>query len=206
MPLLDVSLTLHDGLPGWPGDPQFHRELASAIERGDAANVSRLEMSAHSGTHVDAPIHFAPGGSGADRLPLDVLVGPCLVVEADPPGLELGPGDLPGAPQRVLFKTRNSRHWATGDLSFDRDFTAVGVELARELVTRGVRLIGVDYLSVETFHTHDHPVHRLLLEAGVVIVEGLDLSGAAAGSYELWCLPLRIEGSDGAPARVVLVS
>ena len=206
MQLFDVSLPLSSELPTWPGDPPFHRELASAIARGDPANVSRLDMGAHTGTHVDAPVHFIEGARGIDSIPVDALVGPCVVVGADPQGTELKPDDLPHpAPERVLFRTRNSRHWAAGDREFDRDFVAVGEQLASALVAANVRLVGVDYLSVETFAApKPHPVHRTLLEAGIVIIEGLDLHDIEPGEYQLFCLPLKIVGSDGAPARVLL--
>ena len=206
MPLHDVSLTLSGRLPTWPGDPPFERRLASSIAGGDPANVSRLDFGAHTGTHVDAPVHFLPGGRGVEALPLEALVGPCLVVEADPPGRDLRPQDLPpGEATRILFKTRNSRRWAASDERFDTEFVAVGPDLARALIERGAVLVGVDYLSVESYHAApQHPVHHALLEAGVVVVEGLDLSRVSAGEYELICLPAKIEGSDGAPARVIL--
>src|SRR5919202_1738652 len=193
MKLHDVTLRLSDQLPTWPGDPPFRRRLATALSRGDPANVSQLDFGAHTGTHVDAPVHFIEGAAGIDGLALDVLVGRCLVISAEPPGNELRPEDLPaGAGERILFKTRNSRHWASGLPEFDREFVSVGEALAAELVSRDVRLVGVDYLSVERFHApFEHPVHRRLLQAGVVIFEGLDLSAVAPGEYELWCLPLR---------------
>jgi arylformamidase len=207
MKLHDVSLPLSPELPTWPGDPAFKRELASAIARGAPANVSRLDFGAHTGTHVDAPVHFIEGASGIEMIPVDTLVGACRVIEVDPPGTELRPQDLPeGDFDRVLFKTRNSERWAARDNQFDRDFVAVGKELAEELVARKVRLVGVDYLSVEPFDTPAaHPVHHLLLAAGIAVIEGLDLSQVDAGDYELYCLPLKLVGSDGAPARVLLV-
>ena len=207
MLILDVSVPVSPGLPTWPGDPKISLTRASAISRGDAANVSRLDAGVHTGTHVDAPVHFVEGGTGIDSIPIETLVGPCLVVEADPPGLELRPEDLPTTPHlRILFKTRNSRRWAAGEESFDTEFVAVGVELAARLVSEGKILVGVDYLSVESYHApFAHPVHHALLEARVVVVEGLDLSRAEPGEYDLYCLPLKLVGSDGAPARTVLV-
>lgn len=207
MRIHDVTLPLSERLPTWPGDPHFSRHLASSIAGGDPANVSRLDFGAHTGTHVDAPVHFLPGGGGVETIPLEALVGPCLVVEADPPGHDLRPQDLPpGDATRILFKTRNSSHWARGDGEFDTEFVAVGPELARALVERQIRLVGVDYLSVESFHAApDHPVHHALLEARMAVVEGLDLSQVEPGPYQLYCLPARIVGSDGAPARVLLV-
>jgi len=205
--VFDVTLTLSDRLPVFPGNPGFDRQLALVIDRGDAANVSRLDFGAHTGTHVDAPAHFFTGAPGIDQTSLDVLLGPCLVVDAQPPeGSNLAPESLPdGDYDRVLFRTSNSERWANNDYQFDRDFVAVGTGLAEAIVRRGIRLVGVDYLSVESFHAEkSHPVHRLLLSRGVVIIEGLDLSRVAAGLYRLLCLPLKIAGSDAGPARVVL--
>ncbi|MGH7778179.1 MAG: cyclase family protein, partial [Candidatus Dormibacterales bacterium] len=166
MPVHDVTLTLSGSLPTWPGDPPFSRTLAHSIATGAPANVSRLELGAHTGTHVDAPVHFVEGARGVDSLPLEALIGPCLVVAAQPPGLELRPQDLPaGDARRVLFRTRNSRRWAEGAPAFDTEFVAVGPDLARLLVQRGVALVGVDYLSVEGYHAAvAHPVHHTLLE------------------------------------------
>jgi len=205
--VFDVSLPLSEQLAIWPGDPKLSRTLASSIARGDIANVSHLDLGAHTGTHVDAPFHFVDSMSGIDQLPLDALIGPCLVVEANPPGPELRPQDLPETEhRRILFKTRNSARWASSPSEFDRDFVGVGLELAVRLVQRQVLLVGVDYLSVEPFDApRPHPVHVTLLEARIVVVEGLDLSRVEPGEYELFCLPLKLVGSDGAPARTVLV-
>jgi arylformamidase len=206
MRIHDVSLPLSEKLPHWPGDPPFHRDLAHALARGDPANVSRLDFGAHTGTHVDAPVHFIEDRPGVDEIPPQRLVGPCTVVAADAPSGELRPEDVTARPERLLIKTRNSDQWKRGASAFDEDFVAVGVDLARALVADGVRLVGVDYLSVESFHApFAHPVHHILLEAGVVVVEGLDLSSIAPGEYQLYCLPLKLVGSDGGPARVILV-
>ena len=208
MRIIDVSLPVSARLPTWPGDPKVSLSRASAIARGDPANVSRLDSGVHTGTHVDAPVHFVEGAPGIDSIPVETLVGPCLVVAADPPGLELRPEDLPQTEHvRILFKTRNSQRWAAGDERFDTEFVAVGPELADRLVEAGKLLVGVDYLSVESYHApFAHPVHHRLLEARVVVSEGLDLSAVEPGEYDLYCLPLKLVGSDGAPARTVLVS
>lgn len=204
----DVTVPISARLPTWPGDPPVSLTRASAISRGDPANVSRLEAGVHTGTHVDAPVHFVEGATGIDAIAIETLVGPCLVVEANPPGTELGPSDLPLTEHlRILFKTPNSSRWGDGDRPFDTEFVAVGLELAGELVRQGKRLVGVDYLSVESFHApFEHPVHHTLLEAGTVVVEGLNLNGVEPGEYDLYCLPIKLVGSDGAPARVILVS
>ena len=208
MRIYDVSLPISSRLPTWPGDPSVSLERASSIAAGDAANVSRLAAGVHTGTHVDAPVHFVDGAPGIDSIPIETLVGPCLVVAADPPGTELRPEDLPDTEHgRILFKTPNSRRWTPDpNLEFDRGFVAVGLPLAQRLVAEGKRLVGVDYLSVESFAApFAHPVHVTLLRAGIVVIEGLDLSAVEPGEYELYCLPLKLVGSDGAPARTVLV-
>jgi arylformamidase len=208
MQIFDVSLPISSRLPTWPGDPKVSLERASSIAAGDAANVSRIVAGVHTGTHVDAPVHFVDGASGIDSSPIETLVGPCLVVAAEPPSTELRPEDLPGTGHtRILFKTRNSRRWTPDpNLEFDTGFVAVGLPLATRLVAEGKRLVGVDYLSVETFDApFEHPVHKTLLEAGIVVIEGLDLSAVEPGEYELYCLPLKLVGSDGAPARTILV-
>ena len=181
----------------YPGDPEVRLERTSSIADGAAANVSKLNFGVHSGTHVDAPLHFIDGAAGADALPLDVLNGPCEVVEAarlDESAVE----SVPEGTERVLFKTPNSELWAKD--YFDTEFELLDGAAARALVDRRVRLVGVDYLSVG-----DEDAHHALLGAGVVPIEGLDLRGVEPGSYELHCLPLRLVGSDGAPARAILI-
>jgi arylformamidase len=189
----------------YEGDPGVEVAPRLEIARGDTANVSLLSMGSHTGTHVDAPVHFIEGGATVEALPLDVLIGPALVAEVGCERL-IGRRDLEAMPldgqSRLLLKTRNSALWAAGD--FSRDFVALDLEGARHLTERGLRLIGIDYLSIEAFHSPGHPVHRHLLGAGVVILEGLDLSRVAPGVYELVCLPLPVRGIDGAPCRAVL--
>jgi arylformamidase len=201
MELFDISVPLREGMVIYPGDPEVRMERVDSIAAGDPANLTRLDFGVHSGTHVDAPAHFIDGGVAADTLPLDLFLGPCEVVDATGVNGEIGPESLsalaPGA-ERILFKTRNSELWARD--SFVEDFVTLGTQAARELIDRGVRLVGVDYLSVG-----DPDTHRSLLGAGVIAIEGLDLRGVAPGSYRLACLPLRIVGSDGAPARAVLI-
>jgi arylformamidase len=172
-------------------------ERVASIADGAPANVSKLDFGVHSGTHVDAPVHFIEGAAGAEKLPLKVLLGPCVVVAAE--GLSLG--DVTRAPEdaeRVLFKTPNSELWAQNE--FPEEFAHLDGEGAQLLVDRGVKLVGVDWLSVG-----DEEAHHILLEAGVVPIEGLDLRGVEPGDYFLVAAPLKIEGSDGAPARVLLI-
>ncbi len=208
MRIHDISLLISETLPVWPGDPPVRITQPQHLERGDEATVSHLEMGAHTGTHVDAPAHFIAGGATVEALDLNLLVGPALVVhalEADALTAEVLEGlDIPPGTQRVLFRTRNSDLWARGETAFARDFVAVTADGARWLVERDVRLIGVDYLSVAPFGDAV-PTHETLLRAGVVIVEGLDLSRIAPGIYQLVCLPLKIAGAEGAPARAILM-
>jgi arylformamidase len=204
--VFDVSRPLRDGGLVYPGDPEIRVRSHSAIARGDDANVSSLALGSHSGTHVDAPSHFLPGGAPVDRIPIERLVGPAVVL--DLPGAarsvgaaELSRSDLQGQ-RRVLLRTRNSeRDASTG---FTEDYCALAPDGAEFLLRHGVELVGIDYLSIEAFGSGAYPVHHALLERGVVIVEGLDLSAVPPGIYRLVCLPLRLEGLDGAPARAVL--
>ncbi len=193
-------------MPAFPGDPPVEVTLALSLTKGDAANVSRLSMGAHTGAHVDSPRHFIEGGRSVDETPLEVLVGPALVVEVDTTdsiGLaDLMPLHLEGE-RRVLFKTSNSSLWLKD--GFQEDFVYLTPDAARHLVEAGVQLVGVDYLSVEKFGSDGFLTHLTLLRAGVVIVEGLNLFEVRPGRYDLLCLPLKIQGCDGAPCRAVLV-
>ena len=194
MRIIDVTVPIQPDMPVYPGDPEVSLTLAQSIAEGAPANVSRLDFGLHTGTHVDAPVHFIGGAPGAETLSLEVLVGPAVVVEA--PGLEDDVA-LPEGAERILFKTRNSALWASK--AFSEDFVTVGLPLARRLAEAHVRLVGTDYLSIG-----DEEVHELLLGLGIDVVEGLDLRGVAAGTYRLICAPLKVVGADGAPARVLL--
>jgi arylformamidase len=197
MKIIDISVPVHTGMVTYPGDPEVRLERVKAIADGESANISELDLGVHSGTHVDAPIHFIEGAAGTDELPLDVLNGPCEVVEAAALD-ESAVGAVPEGAERVLFKTPNSELWARD--TFPETFERLDGAAAGALVERGVRLVGVDYLSVG-----DEDAHHALLGAGVIPLEGLDLRGVEPGSYELHCLPLRLVGSDGAPARAILI-
>jgi acyl-CoA dehydrogenase family protein 9 len=203
----DVSLPIADGGLVYPGNPEIHIELQQAIAKGAGANVSSLAFGSHTGTHVDAPRHFFDDGAGVDTLPLDVLMGPAMLVSMADDVMAVGEAELRlhelSGHTRVLIRTRNSRYLRDG--AFHRDYTYLAPDGAAYLVALGVRLVGVDYLSIEQFHSGHHRTHRTLLERGVVIVEGLDLSLPAPGPYDLRCLPLRLAGLDGAPARAVLI-
>jgi arylformamidase len=204
-PWLDVTVPVRDGMVHWPDNPPIQVRHHLALARGDAANVSHLSLGVHSGTHVDAPVHFLPGGAGVDALPLDRLLGDVRVLDL-PRGKALGAEALracsPQRGERLLLRTRNSSHpWARGD--FRPDFTYLATDGARFLVEAGVRTVGIDYLSIAGMDEGE-ATHRLLLEAGVCIIEGLDLTRVEPGAYEMVCLPLRLLDGDGAPARVLL--
>ncbi len=193
-------------MPHWPGNPPVRIERELDIDSGDDANVSFLSMGSHTGTHMDAPLHFFSQGKSLDEMEIDATIGVARVIEImDTEAVrvaELADKEI-GAGERVLFKTRNSqRAWARED--FIEDFVYVSQDAARYLAARNVRTVGVDYLSVGGFKRDGLETHQALLGAGIWIIEGLDLSETGAGSYELICLPLRIAGSDGAPARALL--
>ena len=208
MAIHDITVPIHPGMAVWPKDPGVSLPLARSLARGDGANVTRIEMGAHTGTNMDAPFHFVPAGAGIDQLPLETIIGPCRVFDLTGiPGhidrAAVEQCDLAGV-TRALFKTRNSERWARGETAFDPQFIAVVADGAQLLVERGVKLVGVDYLSVEPFGSKQHPVHHTLLGNNVIIIEGLNLNAVPAGDYELIALPLRLRGADGSPARVIL--
>ena len=203
--LLDVSVPLAAGIPAYPGNPEFELQAVKRIADGGSSNVSRLVMGTHTGTHVDAPKHYFDDGSGVDALPLDLLLGRTRVIDITKRG-GIGPDELAEAglreDLRVLLKTTNSALW-NGE-SFHQDYTYLTEGGARYLVEQGVKVVGIDYLSVEQYKKAGAPAHRALLSQGVVIIEGLNLAEADPGMYEMYCLPLRVAGGDGAPARVIL--
>jgi arylformamidase len=204
MTIHDISVPIRSDMPIYAGDPDVQLERASSIEEGGHANVSKLSMGVHTGTHVDAPVHFLEGAPGMESVSLDALCGPAVVVDGtrldgDTIGQsDLESLDLPEGAERIILKTRNSELWNQD--AFTRDFLRLDGSGARYLISRGVRTIGIDYLSVG-----DHEAHRELLGAGVVPVEGLDLRKIEPGAYTLICLPLDLVGSDGAPARTILI-
>lgn len=209
MTIYDLTLPLSPSLPVWPGDPAVEVTQTRSMERGDHVNQSRLALSVHTGTHVDAPHHFLNDQRTVEALPLEVLTGPCYVTQLPDDIDEISAEVLErisfgAGTTRLLFGTRNSKLWARGETEFQRDFVAVSEDGAAWLVAHGIRLVGVDYLSVAPFGAGT-PTHTVLLQAGVVVVEGLNLAQVPRGFYDLYCLPLKIAGADGAPARVILV-
>jgi arylformamidase len=205
MKLIDVTVPLDASLPTYPNNTPFSLEPIKRVARGDSSNVSTLHMSAHSGTHVDAPRHFFDDGTGTEALPLEMLIGRTRVIEvtsrAGIAAEDLSAIDL-SEDVRLLIKTHNSRLWTSPD--FHTDYVGVTESGARHLVDRGIKVVGVDYLSIEQFRKPGAPAHHVLLGAGTIVIEGLNLLDVDPGVYEMYCLPLRIVGADGAPARVVL--
>ena len=208
MTIYDISLTYTEDLPTWPGDPTIQLKQISSINNGDLANVTQFSMCVHTGTHLDAPDHFLGNGKTVEDIPLELMVGSAAVVEIPCREIitaaDIQAAQIPDDVKRILIKTSNSEYWASGTRKFQEDFIATDGEAAKVLVEMGIEVIGVDYLSVAPFND-PVPTHKILLEAGVLVIEGLDLSGVNPGVYTLLCLPLKIGGSDGAPARVLLM-
>ena len=204
----DISVALSTSTPTYPGDPGIEVRAWASLEKGDAANVSLLHFGAHSGTHVDAPAHFIDQASRVDAMPLESLIGEAIVVEVPESQKSIDEtfidSNVPHDTRRVLFKTRNSALWTVN--SFESDYVFLEPEAAHRLIAKGIKLVGIDYLSIEKFKTESHPTHIALLTEGIVILEGLNLANVEPGTYELICLPLKIAvgAGDGAPARAVL--
>lgn len=202
---IDISLPVYSGMVVWPGDSDVRVQRVMELEKGDPFNLTQCSFTAHTGTHMDAPRHFLPQGEAIDTLPLDAVLGPCRVVEIRDPHA-VRPAELPDDLQsgdRVLFKTDNSNKHNLLQ-QFSEDFVYVSREAAEALVAAGVRTVGIDYISVGGFRHDMAETHLILLGAGIWIIEGLDLSKVEPGRYELACLPLRLVGADGAPARAAL--
>lgn len=209
MKIYDVSVGIQPEMITWPGDPSVAIQPTRRISEGDGANVSQLAFGTHTGTHVDPPFHFVEHAPTVDMVPLGALVGDAVVADMTHVTDTVGPADLDLAnlmpdTERLLLKTTNSAIWQ-GPSRFPNHYVALSEEGARWVVDRGIRLVGIDFLSIERRKTPGHPTHNTLLRAGVVIVEGLNLSEVAPGKYRLFCLPLKIVGGDGGPARAILI-
>jgi arylformamidase len=207
MRLYDISVGLSPDLPIWPGDPPLELERFSKIEDGEDANVTKMSSCVHIGTHVDAPCHYIDGGAGVDSFPIEVLIGRAYVVdlpEAEVIDAEtLNGARIPPRTRRLLLKTKNSNLWGHDSHDFHQDYVGVDSSGAEWLIRKGIQLVGIDYLGIAPFEQTGEP-HRILLKAGMVVLEGLDLSQVGRGRYTLYCLPIKIVGSDGAPARAIL--
>lgn len=208
MRIYDITVPISESVPVYAGDPRVAVNAAKTFAAGDGVNVSHICFGLHTATHVDAPNHFVEGTRRVDELDLDKLVGKCRVVELDEDVTAIGPehlGDMEGV-ERVLFKTKNSAFWNEPEKGFRTDFAYLSLGAARIFAEKGIKLVGIDYLSIEEFGSKDHAVHITLLEKEIVILEGIDLREVQPGDYELICLPLKYQGGtgDGAPARTIL--
>jgi arylformamidase len=204
MKIYDVSVPISPEMPVYPGDPGIVVERKESITKGDPCNLTLLSMGTHTGTHIDAPYHFVESGIKVDQIPINLLTGRTYVVELTAARIDaevLKEIDL-GEHVRVIFKTRNSYLWSGN--RFVEDYVHVTPEAAEILVESGIKLVGIDWLSIEQFGSKTFQTHHTLLGNGVVIIEGLNLAEVEAGDYELICLPLKIKDGDGAPARVIL--
>jgi arylformamidase len=206
--IYDISIPIRSGGLVYPGNPEIDISLQQAVAKGASANVSNIRFGSHTGTHVDAARHFFDDGQSVDKIPLERLMGPALLVSFGDAVLSVGAAELREhdvkGHKRILIRTRNSA--LLSQREFVKDYTYLAPDGAQYLVDLGVELVGVDYLSIEQFHSGHHRTHRTLLGQAVVIVEGLDLSVPPPGQYQFICLPLRVEGCDGAPARAVLIA
>ncbi len=205
--LHDISRPIRAGIPVWPGDTDFDFRFVAKIAEGSSVNVGRIEMSVHTGSHIDAPLHFDDAGADAASVPIENYVGPCVVADVRPSARGIHPDDLPAgldaaarATGRVLLRSYGER-----PADFDEHMAHATPALADWLAEHGVRLLGIDTDSMDAFESKDLPAHRQLNNHGIAILEGIDLSKIAAGRYELIALPLRIEGADGSPVRAVLI-
>lgn len=209
MIIYDITVPVSSSIPVWPGDPPLVLELVSSMDAGAHDNVSRLGCSVHTGTHVDAPHHFLNDGRTVESLSLDVLTGLAQVVQV-PDQVDvitaqiLEKAALQSGTSRLLLKTRNSRLWERREKEFVKDFVGVSLDGAEWLVDAGIKLVGIDYLSIAPYK-HSLRVHQALLKPGMIILEGLDLSTVSPGIYTLYCLPLKLVGSDGSPSRAILI-
>jgi arylformamidase len=208
--IYDVTVPITNTMPVWPGDPPVQLTAKSHLSRDKTHTVrlTGIEMGSHTGTHIDAPFHMIDGGKRLNEFPLDTLTGKAMVF--DLPGIRsIERADLErlnwtGPAERVLFKTENSRHWQ--DEKFYEEFVYLDPGGAQFLVERGVRLVGIDYLSIDKYKSESHPSHFVLLKQNIVILEGLNLSAVPAGEYTLVALPLNLQDADGAPTRVILTN
>jgi arylformamidase len=208
MAIIDISLGLKPDFPVWPGHPEIRFNKIQEIGKGSKANVTQIELGAHSGTHLDAPLHFLADGFDVTGLDLETLIGPALLIDVSDVQIInaalLETLSIPQNTERLLIKTSNSQLWSENNTDFNPDFVAVSNSGAKWIVERGIRLVGVDYLSVAPYG-NSGPTHRTLLQAGVIPVEGLNFNGVKEGRYHLICLPIKLEGCEGAPARAVLM-
>jgi arylformamidase len=206
--IYDISVPIRSGGLVYPGNPGIEIELQQAVAKGAGANVSAIRFGSHTATHADAARHFFDDGQTVDKIPLERLIGPALLLHFTDEVRAIGADELRAKSlrghKRILLRTHNSALLSRRE--FVKEYTYLAPDGAQYLVDQGVELVGIDYLSIEQFHSGHHLTHRTLLAKAVVILEGLDFSAVEPGEYELICLPLRLEGCDGAPARAVLIA
>lgn len=205
--IIDISVNVKNGMPTWPGSVGFKLWQVSHLDHGDTCNVCAMQLDVHVGTHIDAPWHFLQDGTRGDSIPMERFVGEAYVASL-PAAKSIGAEELasiriPEGTTRLLLKTSNSDLWTNDTHEFTKDFVAITADGAQWIVDNGIQTLGVDYLSVQRFYD-DSTTHQVLLSAKTAIIEGLNLSGASEGTYELICLPLKLIGTDGAPARAIL--
>jgi arylformamidase len=202
---IDLSVSVHNGMVHWPGDPEFHIDRIKDHAAGDDLVLSHMDLGVHTGTHMDAPLHFVPGGETIDHMPLDATVGEARVIDIDDPeSVKLAELERAGIEEgeRILLKTANSDNvWDTDE--FQKSFVYISREAAEYLASKRIKSVGVDYLSVGGFYKDGLETHRALLSAGIWVIEGLNLKPLHAGKWELICLPLRLTGAEAAPARAI---
>jgi arylformamidase len=206
--IIDITVPFSTGLPLWPGDPAPSMDYMKCMAGGYRCNVTKLETGVHFGTHLDAPCHFIEGKKGVDELDLNVLVGTCTLIEI-PDVQKIQVADLEACnikkgTERLLIKTYNSDYWSQPAHEFRRDYSAITADAAAWIVDFGIKLIGIDYLSIQLFDDQVSTTHLVLLDAEVIIVEALDLRFAKPGNYKLTCLPMKLVGADGAPVRALI--
>lgn len=204
----DITQTIHNDMPVWPGDPEVKLEWLLRISQGGEVNLTQIHMCAHSGTHIDMPSHFIDNGETLDDLDLNVLIGTARVISV-PPEVKVIDGTFLkgisiGGMKRVLFKTSNSELVKADHLSFHKNFVALDTSGAKFLAEAGCKLVGIDYMSIAIF---DEPAggHLPLLGAGIVVLEGINLEGVEPGEYQLIALPMKLGGREGAPVRAILL-
>jgi arylformamidase len=208
--IYDVSLPIHNHMMAFFHDPVAHVHRVRDLDKGDDANVSEIQMGCHTGTHLDAPIHFVVGAPAVESLSLEDLIGPALVVEFLASLQQIHAADLeeagiPAGTRRVLLKTRNSKDWERMETVFHQDYVGVESDAAEWLIKRGLKVVGIDHLSICPFHDL-LTTHRLFFNARTIVIEGLNLTGITPGLYQLVCMPLNIVGADGSPCRVALIA
>ncbi len=209
MKIYDLTVPIHTTMAVWPGDPKVSNGLESSIKAGNDANITKIQMSAHTGTHIDAPFHFVDEGISIDLLDLNLLIGEAEVIEIDHDVKMITASTLADVgkvkwPPRILFKTNNSHKKLLEKPEFSRDFVSLSVDASEFLIANGVKLVGIDYLSIAPFENGDQ-THVVLLENEIIVIEGLNLKEVNPGVYQLIALPIKLQGADGAPARVVLL-